>query len=171
MTGRRHYLAMLDARTVGAVDPQCHVTEICRDTVDEVRRICGHYDLESPYMNIETHDQTTEDLADLSFAFIPGIIGYILQELLKNSCRATLEVAPNDLASHPINVVICGDHKRVLIHVSDRAGGIPFDVGQHIWSYLYTTALKDRLLGPCRANMHECVCICVKIKQLGTCPL
>merc|ERR1719188_1079334 len=31
-----------------------------------------------------------------------------------------------------------------MIQISDRAGGIPFDVGQHVWSYLYTTANKDK---------------------------
>lgn len=32
----------------------------------------------------------------------------------------------------------CG--AQVAIRVGDRAGGIPFQVGQQVWSYLYTTA-------------------------------
>lgn len=37
-----------------------------------------------------------------------------------------------------------GDQKRVMIHISDRAGGIPFDATQRIWSYLYSTAKDTR---------------------------
>jgi signal transduction histidine kinase len=29
-----------------------------------------------------------------------------------------------------------------MICIKDRAGGIPFDVGQHVWSYLYSTKKK-----------------------------
>jgi len=51
--------------------------------------------------------------------------------------RTTLYDDNND--DKTIHVVICADQSRVLIHVGDRAGGIPFEVGQHIWSYMYTT--------------------------------
>ena len=130
---------------VGTVDPNCDVTEICRDSAAEVQRICKYYAQRAPTISIETHDVTTEDNTDLKFAFIPGIISYIVQEILKNSARATLQLtnSEDDVSQFPINVVVSGDHKRVLIHISDRAGGIPFDVGQHVWSYLYTTAKHD----------------------------
>ena len=141
------YLSAVDKTrlVVGTVDPHCDVTEICRDSAEEVQRICKHYAHIAPAISIETHDVTTDDNADLKFAFIPGIIRYIVQEILKNSARATLQLlsSEDEAATLPINIVISGDHKRVMIHISDRAGGIPFDVGQHVWSYLYTTARGD----------------------------
>eukprot|EP00438_Fugacium_kawagutii_P021492 Skav235001 [mRNA] locus=scaffold122:611819:612687:+ [translate_table: standard] len=91
----------------GTVDPECDVTEICRETAEEVRRICRYYQMPVPNIGVETHDVTTEDHADLKFAFIPGIISYIVQEILKNSCRATLELYSSDLDRHPIHVIVC----------------------------------------------------------------
>lgn len=140
------YLASVDKTRVnpGTVDPECDVTEICKQTAEEVRHICRYYKMPVPNMSVETHDVTTDENADLKFAFIPGIISYIVQEILKNSCRATLENCSADLECHPINLTVCGDHQRVLIHISDRAGGIPFDATQHVWSYLYTTAKEGQ---------------------------
>ena len=141
------YLAAVDKTrlVVGTIDPHCDVTEICRESAEEVQRICKYYTQLAPSISIETHDVTADDQSDLKFAFIPGIISYIVQEILKNSARATLHhlLSEVDVDRFPINIVVSGDHKRVMIHISDRAGGIPFDVGQHVWSYLYTTALND----------------------------
>ncbi|CAE7705495.1 Pdk1 [Symbiodinium sp. CCMP2456] len=141
------YLAAVDKTrlVVGTIDPHCDVTEICRESAEEVQRICKYYTQLAPSISIETHDVTADDQSDLKFAFIPGIISYIVQEILKNSARATLHhlLSDIDVDRFPINIVVSGDHKRVMIHISDRAGGIPFDVGQHVWSYLYTTALND----------------------------
>lgn len=92
----------------GTVDPECDVTEICKETAEEVRRICRYYQMPVPNIGVETHDVTTEEHADLKFAFIPGIINYIVQEILKNSCRATLELYSTDLDRHPIQIIICG---------------------------------------------------------------
>lgn len=140
------YLASIDKsrRNPGTVDPECDVTELCKETAEEVRRICRYYQMPVPNIGVETHDVTTDEHADLKFAFIPGIISYIVQEILKNSVRATLELYSSDLDRHPIHIIICGDQKRVLIHISDRAGGIPFDATQRIWSYLYTTAKEGQ---------------------------
>lgn len=93
--------------SAGTVDPECDVTEICKDTAEEVRQICRYYQMPVPHISVETHDVTTEDNADLKFAFIPGIISYIVQELLKNSCRATLELYSANLDRHPIHIIIC----------------------------------------------------------------
>ena len=91
----------------GTVDPECDVTEICKQTAEEVRHICRYYKMPVPNMSVETHDVTTDENADLKFAFIPGIISYIVQEILKNSCRATLENCSADLECHPINLTVC----------------------------------------------------------------
>ena len=103
------YLASLDRSraSAGTVDPECDVTEICKGTAEEVRQICRYYQMPVPHISVETHDVTTEDNADLKFAFIPGIISYIVQELLKNSCRATLELYSANLDRHPIHIIIC----------------------------------------------------------------
>mmetsp|Transcript_19602 Transcript_19602/g.45951 ORF Transcript_19602/g.45951 Transcript_19602/m.45951 type:complete len:148 (-) Transcript_19602:96-539(-) len=64
----------------------------------------------------------------------------MLVEILKNSCRATLELhhTSGGPVARPINVLICGDQREVVIRVSDRGNGIPFDVGGRVWSYSYS---------------------------------
>lgn len=64
-------------------------------------------------------------------------------ELLKNSFRATLLTADaGDVGSRPVHIRVCSDLHHVAILVSDEAGGIPFEVGDQIWSYMYGTAAK-----------------------------
>ena len=47
-----------------------------------------------------------------------------------------------DLRKRPVRIRVCRDEHRVAILVSDEAGGIPFEVGDRIWSYMYGTAAK-----------------------------
>jgi len=136
------------------IDPHCNVTAICRQTAQHVRNLCYHETGYRPSIQvIESH--TTQDM-EKDFAFVPAALSYILQELLKNSAVATAKqqqkqgkhdskkaLTKGTSASRQNNddilVVICADPKRVMIHVGDRAGGIPFEATEHIWSYLYTT--------------------------------
>merc|ERR1719181_1386523 len=65
-------------------------------------------------------------------------------EVLKNSCKATADrVGPRTpLNKMPITIIVCADEHKVLIRINDRAGGIPFEVGEHVWSYFYSTTKR-----------------------------
>ena len=76
------------------------------------------------------------------FSLIPSYLRYIMCELLKNSFRATLLTSEVDINSRPVRIRVCRDVHHVAIKVSDEAGGIPFEVGDQIWSYMYGTAAK-----------------------------
>mmetsp|Transcript_10719 Transcript_10719/g.13306 ORF Transcript_10719/g.13306 Transcript_10719/m.13306 type:complete len:376 (+) Transcript_10719:65-1192(+) len=93
---------------------------------------------------------------DLSFAYVPDHLYYIMLELLKNSMRATVENAMlrtnktnafhldhSDLP--PIRVVVADgeDNEDVALKVSDEGGGIPRSHLPRVWSYLFTTASFD----------------------------
>merc|ERR1712224_137536 len=69
----------------------------------------------------------------------------IIMEILKNSFRATSEIvkSQHELSKRPTSIIVCADNKRVAIRISDRAGGIPFDIGVRAWSYLYSTTGID----------------------------
>jgi len=79
------------------------------------------------------------DVKHRHFSYIPIYLHYIIMELLKNSCNATAKAAGTQegMAARPIKIVICADTDRVAIRISDLAGGIPFDVGDHVFDYLY----------------------------------
>ena len=81
---------------------------------------------------------------DLTFAYIPTQLHYILLELLKNAMRATVEHHGIDNPSKwpQIEVIIAdgSQNEDVVIKISDEGGGIKRSDMRKIWSYLFTTA-------------------------------
>jgi pyruvate dehydrogenase kinase 2/3/4 len=135
------YLSICGDTPTSIVDPHCDVTDICRKTSRAVQALCAQETGFHPNIRVEAHSSGNSDTA--TFAFIPAALSYILQELLKNSSVATSKAVSSSHSDRPISVVVCYDDRRVMICIGDRAGGIPFDVGQHVWSYLYTTKKRD----------------------------
>ncbi len=120
------------------VDPNCNVAELCRNTARAVTRLC----LRETGVRVNIKVECFSQDENASFAFIPAALSYILQEVLKNSAVATAKQRLNATArtrNDDISVIVCADERRVIIYISDKAGGIPFDVGQHVWSWLYST--------------------------------
>lgn len=138
------YLALLKPteRTTGIIDTRCDAAEVCRQAAGEVLRITHDYTGRRPLIRVEARSAHGSDEGVPRFSYIPSALRYIMAELLKNSCRATVDVVQTDqeLDARPINIVVCADDRRVAICTSDQAGGIPFDIGSHVWSYLYSTA-------------------------------
>lgn len=122
----------------GIIDPDCDVAQICRDTAVLVQEITEEYTGRCPLIRVEVYQESGIP----RFSYIPGFLKFIITELLKNSCRATAEIAKSDreVQKRPINVIVCADEHDVAIRISDRARGIPFEVGDKVWSYLYTTS-------------------------------
>lgn len=80
------------------------------------------------------------DNQEIIFPYIDSHIQYVLQELLKNSTRATIE---NNI-TEPINILVTlltkGDTKPVLqIKISDKGMGISPKILDHLWNYSFTT--------------------------------
>ena len=90
---------------------------------------------------------------DLTFAYIPTQLHYMLLELLKNAMRATVEHHGFDPRKWPPIEVVIADgqsNEDVVIKISDEGGGIPRSNRKKIWSYLFTTAdpaIQDSLVG------------------------
>lgn len=77
---------------------------------------------------------------DIIFPYIDSHIQYVLQELLKNSTRATIE---NNL-TEPIEILVTllksSNSKPILqIKISDRGNGISPEISSHLWNYSFTT--------------------------------
>mmetsp|Transcript_91549 Transcript_91549/g.262199 ORF Transcript_91549/g.262199 Transcript_91549/m.262199 type:complete len:408 (-) Transcript_91549:153-1376(-) len=135
----------------GIVDLACDPAKICREVAENVLRVCHRQTGLRPVVRVEAHSAVGMDFGIPRFAYIPSFLRYMIAELLKNSAKATIEIAVStapksplaseaELSRRPIFIVVCADESRVAIRVSDRAGGIPFSVGSNIWSYLYSTA-------------------------------
>lgn len=139
------YLAVATGGT-SIIDPNCDVPAICRETAREVKQLCFQETGYRPTIKVESFQGCDGSVADCgmdNFAFIPAAVSYIVQELLKNSAVATARLKQKQKKNlsgttirvggnrdETISVVVSADERRVMIHVGDRAGGIPFDVGQ-----------------------------------------
>jgi len=95
-------------------------------------------------------DVVTSGDRDLSMAYIPHHVDYMLYEVLKNAARAVVEHHYHHQYKHhhhepqqqllpSISVRICGGEDDVTIRVSDQGGGIPKDDVSRVFEYGFTT--------------------------------
>jgi len=126
------------------------VAEVCQLVAFRIQERTALITGRTPTVNVEAFSAAGRDEDGIPrLSYVPFFLRYILEEILKNSCRATVEVVKTsrELSKRPISIVVCADESRVAIRVADRAGGIPADVGKRVWSYLYTTATQGAKYG------------------------
>jgi len=124
----------------GIVDTNCDIVRICERAAQYAKALCEVQLGRSPVYSIET--SAWDSPAPHDFSYIPRYLRYIMVELIKNSFKATVERSTDDanLRARPVRILVSSDSMHCGIRVSDQAGGIPFDVGKRIWSYLYGAA-------------------------------
>jgi [3-methyl-2-oxobutanoate dehydrogenase (acetyl-transferring)] kinase len=96
---------------------------------------------------IETYgiapDVVTSGDRDLSMAYIPHHVDYMLYEVLKNAARAVVEHHHHHQQQQQLLpsllVRICGGDDDVTIRVSDQGGGITKDDLSRVFEYGFTT--------------------------------
>ena len=112
-----------------------------RAAIADARYLCERQHGDAP--DVQIHGRL-----DLTFAYVPTHLHYVLLELIKNSMRATVEFhtpeggIADSAAMPPIRVVIADgeENEDIAIKVSDEGGGIKRSHMPRIWSYLFTTA-------------------------------
>ena len=154
----------------GIVDPECDVARLCRETARSVGQMCKkETDRIPPPITVEAFSASESDVShngmstSPKFSFIPPALGYILRELLKNSCRATVDACRalphGEVRRRPVSVTVSADDARMMICVADRGGGIPFDRMDNVWSYLHSTTRKkwedDMSVADCDADHDD----------------
>jgi pyruvate dehydrogenase kinase 2/3/4 len=123
-----------DPDMIGLISRRVSIKNVAQQAIDDARYMCSRTHGDAPAVTI--HGRT-----DLTFAYVPSHIQYILLELLKNSLRATVETHGVD--KMPAVRIIIADspsNEDVVIKVSDEGGGISRSNMPKIWSYLFTTA-------------------------------
>jgi hypothetical protein len=134
---------MIKNNRVGIIDANCDIAEACATAANDVVHICERITGRTPTIDVGVCK--TSAACDVVIASIPTVLQYVVQEVLKNSCQATLQKTANHmLPQMPIKVRLSADEDQVMISISDEAGGIPEDVGQHVWSYMFTTNQDDQ---------------------------
>jgi len=127
-----------EAPCTGVVHPSCRPAEVIEELGGSLGRLCE--DLYGIKSRVELSGQV-----DTSLSFIPDHLHFMLQEILKNAFRATIERHSADPTGvPPVSVEIMKGSFDVTLKVSDCGGGMQRETQQRIWKYGYssTTALQ-----------------------------
>lgn len=96
-----------------------------------------------PLVRSVARDLTTNSLDCYGTAaqVIPGHLRYVVQEVMKNSIRATVEQHGEN--TPPVKVCIHEGTFDVLIKISDMGGGLSPEVEEQVFDYGFSTAPRD----------------------------
>lgn len=131
-----HYLRLFqssDGQQVGIVDLRCNPAKVCKQAMDSVLE---RFDAQGVTMNLQVAHE-------IEFSFIPQYLYFMLEELLENSAAASVGIggigARRPGGSSEINVTVCADPRHVVFSISDKAGGIPYELKDKVWEYMFST--------------------------------
>ena len=133
---RADHLHLVCDNNLGCIQTDCNPVEqvklIAKDAMDQTERLYGV----CPEIDIVSTGE------EHNFTYVPHHLQYMMTELLKNSCRATIRHGAGGGELHPIRVVIVIGAEDVSIKVADRGGGVPRSTMQEIFKFAHSTKSK-----------------------------
>ncbi|KXJ29018.1 3-methyl-2-oxobutanoate dehydrogenase [lipoamide] kinase, mitochondrial [Exaiptasia diaphana] len=122
---------------IGIICTHLNLKQVIERSCDFARQICEHLYGVAPGVIINGHTKAI-------IPFIPAPLEYILQELIKNAMRASVEYHYDQPLEIPnLVITICTNDTDFYVRISDRGGGIPEKKLNSIFKYSFTT-MKDR---------------------------
>ena len=121
-----HKRGALQQAFVGCVQTQCCIRDVVEDAIADARDACKMHLKDYPTVVVEGRP-------DITAPYIPEHLYIMVFEILKNSCRATVELHGRASTSHtpmygeelpPCRVTISGGSD-CFVRICDRGGGIP----------------------------------------------
>ncbi|KAG7355552.1 two-component system histidine kinase [Nitzschia inconspicua] len=135
---------------LGCIQTNCEPVHEVRKVVKYVQKQTeDHYGTCPEIQIIDTASSPPRNGSTLqkgNFTYVPHHLRYMVGELLKNSCRATIKKHVESKASGkmpPIRIVIVKGEEDVTIKIADRGGGIPRSKMSKIWKFAHSTAASD----------------------------
>ena len=132
-----------DPDYVGLISVNTSPFKVATQAIDHATYMCTREFGDAPSVSIRGRK-------DLTFAYVPSHLYYMLFELLKNSMRATCvtHMQENDMFDKElpdINIIIADGEENddVVVKVSDEGGGIRRSHVGRIFRYLFTTARDE----------------------------
>lgn len=144
-------------KSIGAIEMDLNVLEVLRRSYDFVNDMSSmKYADKVSMITTAVHinsdgSSTVQEIGDLDdlgefepliFPYIANHIEYVLNEILKNSTRASMENKVNK----PVETLVMlkdpkdsNDCYTLEIRITDHAGGIKADVVDHLFDYSFTT--------------------------------
>lgn len=127
----------------GCIQIDCDPLQEVKEVSKQVREQCIESFGVAP--QIEVVDCTKEKYQRKKFTYVPHHLQYMLAELIKNSCRATVkkhavgsEGSSNDNLP-PIRVVVVKAAEDVTIKIADQGGGVPRSEMDRIWTFAHSS--------------------------------
>lgn len=126
----------------GIMDPQMDIHDIVDEAASSARFLCNHHYGDCPPIEISTYNSAGERVGDhdVTMVYIASHLHHMVFELVKNGLRATVENPAPCGKLHPVRVLIVNGETDISIRVSDRGGGIPMKLHDHLFGYHYSTA-------------------------------
>ncbi|CAB1096941.1 unnamed protein product [Ectocarpus sp. CCAP 1310/34] len=122
----------------GVIESECSPVLVAWRAAADVDRLCRLHMGASPAIEVFGRAKDT-------FTAVPSHLYYILREVLKNSCRATVEhmrrTRPGEKLP-PVKIIVARGNEDMTIKIVDEGGGIRRSDLQRVWSYMYSTAPK-----------------------------
>mmetsp|Transcript_25735 Transcript_25735/g.60626 ORF Transcript_25735/g.60626 Transcript_25735/m.60626 type:complete len:621 (-) Transcript_25735:637-2499(-) len=135
---------------LGCIEPNCCPTREVRKVVEAVRKQTMEYygDGVCPEIQIVDGDMAAYRKKANNFTYVPHHLHYMVGELLKNACRATVKRHIESGSKEkipPIKIVIVKGVEDVTIKIADRGGGIPRSKMSEIWKFAHSTSAQDEI--------------------------
>mmetsp|Transcript_36045 Transcript_36045/g.53761 ORF Transcript_36045/g.53761 Transcript_36045/m.53761 type:complete len:629 (-) Transcript_36045:297-2183(-) len=139
---------------LGCIQKDCDPFKEVRRVAAKITKRCRECYGIAP--EIEILDTTSEKNASLEFTYVPHHLRYMLAELLKNSCRATVRSYLKEISSRedqkntgslqsppptlaPIRVIVTKGDEDVSIKIADQGGGVPRSAIKDMWTFAHFT--------------------------------
>ncbi|PKK71844.1 alpha-ketoacid dehydrogenase kinase, partial [Rhizophagus irregularis] len=131
-----------DTSYTGIIDTKLQPQKSIQSCSNFVKELCEVHYGSAPNILIDGQ-------IDTIFTYVPVHLEYIITELLKNSCRATVEYSQKvNRTKHPPVIVTISKGKNFIgIRVRDQGGGVPTKDLTSIFDYSYTTVPQDDIIG------------------------
>ena len=128
---------------VGIIHPNCDLTSVLVDAMDETTFYTENTYMVAPKVNIKmvSHGKETKEIPLCHL--VPSHLFIIFNEILKNAMRATVEHHwdnKDDLP--PVSVTICHANDDFTIKISDQGGGMDRESASKCFFYQYSTVPK-----------------------------
>lgn len=130
-------------RRIGNIDPNCDVIECVSNAFKAARHICEHYHMQAPELDIVT----AEGSKIVDFVYVPSHIEHILFEVFKNAMRAVVEFHRDKMELPKLKIIVAKGQQDLTIKLCDQGGGVPYQVQDKLFQYMYSTAPRPQYTG------------------------
>ena len=121
----------------GVIQSVCSPEAVATEAIADASYLCEYHLGRAPEVALYG------DSKGKGFTYLPSHMRYILQELLKNAMRSTVETHAHKGGALPmVQIMIAHGDEDVTFKICDEGGGIPRSNVDSVWTYLHSSAKR-----------------------------